>query len=490
MTLRSHLVDCLVCIAAALAGSACSAAGATTATGVPAAARSPAAPSAGDSILAIEASRVIGTIKPLQDLGLGPLLQRGEIDLTPYYEDLRVRTVRLHDVPWVYENVQDMNYVFPKDTADAGSAENYDFALTDHYVESISSAGIDVIYRLGYSAAFFAPRALQYIDPPRSYEHWADVAAHIVAHYDQGWDGGPSAHIKYWEIWNEPDTSIFWTGQPEDYFRLYEMTAKRIKSADATLKVGGPALAGGLPFLESFLKYCRDHQAPVDFVSWHIYTTKPEAVVERGKRVHDLMVRYGFGKAQSILDEWNYGFGGLWDPSRPGQAEGVHAYYELTRGEVGAAFDAAVLMAIQDASVDMAHFYTGSNMSTGLFTYEGAPTKAYYAFLAFANLLDCPQRLALTGAAGTRVTALAGLSKDGSAVRVLIAYRGDGPYRLDLRLDHAPWKGDTVAQLQLIDRASRVALPKPVTPVAKGGLIHLEMDGPTVELLTFRAPGP
>jgi hypothetical protein len=202
------------------------------------------------------------------------------------------------------------------------------------------------------------------------------------------------------------------------------------------------------------------------------------------------MVRYGFGKAQSILDEWNYGFGGLWDPSRPGQAEGVHAYYELTRGEVGAAFDAAVLMAIQDASVDMAHFYTGSNMSTGLFTYEGAPTKAYYAFLAFANLLDCPQRLALTGAAGTRVTALAGLSKDGSAVRVLIAYRGDGPYRLDLRLDHAPWKGDTVAQLQLIDRASRVALPKPVTPVAKGGLIHLEMDGPTVELLTFRAPGP
>jgi hypothetical protein len=484
MTARARLADCLVCIAAALAGFASDAAGASAAADATAAT---ALSGAGDPTLVIDAARVIGTIKPLQDLGLGPLLERGEIDLTPYYQDLRVRTVRLHDVPWVYDNVQDMNYVFPKDTADAGRAENYDFALTDHYVESISSAGMDVIYRLGYSAAFFAPRALQYIDPPRSYEHWTDVAAHIVAHYSQGWDGGPSTHIQYWEIWNEPDTSIFWTGQPEDYFRLYEMTAKRIKSLDASLHVGGPALAGGLPFLESFLKYCRDHQAPVDFVSWHIYTTQPEAVVERAKRVHELMVRYGFGKAQSVLDEWNYGFGGLWDPSQPGQADGVHAYYELTRGEVGAAFDAAVLMAIQDASVDMAHFYTGSNMSTGLFTTEGAPTKAYYAFLAFSKLLDSPQRLALTGAVGTPVTALAGVSKDVSAVRVLIAYRGDGPYRLNLRLDHAPWKGDAVVQRQLIDRASPVALPNPVTSSAMGGLVSLEIDGPSVELLTFRA---
>jgi hypothetical protein len=61
---------------------------------------------------------------------------------------------------------------------------------------------------------------------------------------------------------------------------------------------------------------------------------------------------------------------------------------------------------------------------------------------------------------------------------------------LDLRLDHAPWKGDAVAQVQLIDRASPIALPTPVASVTTGGLIHLEMDGPSVELLTLRAPGP
>jgi hypothetical protein len=58
-----------------------------------------------------------------------------------------------------------------------------------------------------------------------------DICAHIVRHYNQGWAKGPKAGIKYWEIWNEPDTG-FWAGTREEYYRLYAATAKALKEID------------------------------------------------------------------------------------------------------------------------------------------------------------------------------------------------------------------------------------------------------------------
>ena len=55
-----------------------------------------------------------------------------------------------------------------------------------------------------------------------------------------------------------------------------------LKALDPSLKVGGPALAGRLEFLDQFLSYCRLHQVPLDFVSWHIYTRDAHEVARRG----------------------------------------------------------------------------------------------------------------------------------------------------------------------------------------------------------------
>ena len=48
--------------------------------------------------------------------------------------------------------------------------------------------------------------------PPKDFEKWAHVCLNIVKHYNGGWDNGFHDQIKYWEIWNEPDGSAFWTG--------------------------------------------------------------------------------------------------------------------------------------------------------------------------------------------------------------------------------------------------------------------------------------
>jgi hypothetical protein len=442
-------------------------------------------------LITVDAARTIGTIKPLQDLGEGPLLMRGSVDETPYYQALGVKYVRLHDVPWVYDNVQDTNYVFPNDSADSAKPESYDFALTDHYIESMTSVGVEVIYRLGYSSEDYVPEPLRHVQPPQSYEKWTEVAAHIVEHYDKEWVGGPRRPIKYWEIWNEPDNTSFWTGTAEQYFRLYDMVAKRLKGIDPTLKVGGPALAGHVQFLEDFLKYCRDHQSPLDFVSWHSYAGRPEDAATAGRQVHELMQRYGYGDAQSILDEWNYDLTSFTPredrPGAPYVPGGTQKYYEITRSAFGAAFDASVLIALQDASVDIATFYTGTNMFMGLFSYAGDPTKAYYAFLAFRRLLDSPERIPVEGA-GERLKVLAGRSVDKKSVRVLLAYTGNDPYEFDLRLSGLPWDGTGIEKLQTIDGRAKAMTLSQTKPPSNGDLRHIRFEGPTVQLITLQAP--
>ena len=77
--------------------------------------------------LSIDASRSIRLIPPLQGLDNGPLCQRGIVDLSRYYKELGVRNIRLHDVPWTYDNAFDINYIFPKWDAAVDDPGNYNF---------------------------------------------------------------------------------------------------------------------------------------------------------------------------------------------------------------------------------------------------------------------------------------------------------------------------------------------------------------------------
>ena len=61
-------------------------------------------------------------------------------------------------------------------------------------------------------------------------------------HYNQGWARGFHDGIRYWEFWNEPD-GLFWSGTPQQFYALYEKTARALKSVDPTLKVGGDGKA-------------------------------------------------------------------------------------------------------------------------------------------------------------------------------------------------------------------------------------------------------
>ena len=437
---------------------------------------------AAEPIVTVDAGHAIGKIKAMQDLDNGPLCQRGIVDLSRYYKELGVRYVRLHDVPWTYDNAFDINYVFPKWEADPEKQENYDFTQTDFYLKTITSLNIKIIYRLGYSAEY--KTAVHHNAPPDSYSKWTKICTQIIRHHNEGWANGQKAGIQYWEIWNEPDGKGFWAGTPEQFYRLYVETAKAIKQAYPSLKVGGPALASDLGFLEGLLKYCHEHQAPLDFISWHIYTQSPEEVAQRARRVHELAVQYGYGKAESILDEWNWGPSG-WrklfvDPVAS------RTYFDTMQNARGGAFDAAVLTELQDAPVDIATYYSGTTLMWGMFTSSGAPQKPYYAFLAFRRLLDTPRRVAVQATGDPELRALAGLSEDGKLLRVLISNTGQATKDYQFEFKNLPWQAARCEE-QIVDEGRDLAARRTVRLERSNAVLHEQIKGPSVTLLSISA---
>lgn len=107
------------------------------------------------------------------------------------------------------------------------------------------------------------------ITPPSSYEEWKELIYKLVLHFTQRY-GIDEVKKWYFEVWNEPNLDGFWSGGMEEYFKLYEVTARAIKKVCNDYKVGGPATAG-IGWIKEFIDFCHNNDVPVDFISTHTY---------------------------------------------------------------------------------------------------------------------------------------------------------------------------------------------------------------------------
>lgn len=390
--------------------------------------------SVGFRTLHVDAGKVVGQLRSLQGLNGPPTpLMEGLPNLVEQYRALRVNMVRTHDfmgpadvdakydfknsdLAWLIPDDRqrvavvesgNSSVIFPDLTADPEKPESYNFGPTDKVLAAIHDTGAAIYYRIGRSWGANS-------EPPADFDKYASAVKHIAMHYNQGWANGFHYHIQYWEFWNEPD-GAFWASTPEQLFQLYEKTVRALKSIDPTLKVGGVGLADPThagPFREGFLDYCAKHKAPLDFYSWHTYAREdedPYGSVRLAKAMRSLIDQHGFPKAESILSEWNLS----WDFTAPEEKE--------LRGEHNAAFIGAVLSYLQDAPLDAAMFYRGDAAWMGLFDLQGKYYKTADTFEAMGEMLDTPQRLAVTGTDTVGFASLAGRSAVGRTVRILIS---------------------------------------------------------------------
>ena len=401
---------------------------------------------AGFRSLKVDAGKVIGELRSFQGLNGPPSpVMAGLPNLVQQYKDLRIDQVRTHDfmgpteidskfvlgsglLTWLIPNdaqragvvkAGNASIIFPDWSADSEKPASYNFAPTDKVIAAIRASGAEVYYRIGRSWG-------ANINPPDDFDKFASVVKHIAMHYNQGWANGFHDGIRYWEFWNEPE-ALFWSGTLQQFYSLYEKTARALKSVDSTLKIGGVAKAfpsddGG--YRESFIDYCASHHAPLDFYSWHTYangSADPYDAVRIAKEIRGILDTHGFPHAESILSEWNL------------SADFTESEKADLQGEHNAAYIGAVLSYLQDTSIDHAHFYRGDAAWMGLFDLDGKYFKTAYTFRAMGKMLDTAQRLPVEGTDTFGFAALAGRSADGNTVQILISnYAIPANYKPDL----------------------------------------------------------
>lgn len=107
------------------------------------------------------------------------------------------------------------------------------------------------------------------VTPPKSYEEW-ELLVEAFTRYIMERYGIEEVRHWYFEVWNEPNLSGFWSGTQDEYWKLYTASAKAIKRVDEKLRVGGPASSKG-NWVKEIITYTTKNKVPLDFVSTHLY---------------------------------------------------------------------------------------------------------------------------------------------------------------------------------------------------------------------------
>ncbi|MBR4518155.1 MAG: hypothetical protein IKO65_04045 [Victivallales bacterium] len=382
----------------------------------------------GHGCIRIDLEHALGPIKAMNAVNNGPSKARSDQTVSNFDEfaALEIPYARLHDSAHCHSyggwHSVDITGVFPDFEADAEKPENYDFTLTDEYLENIRLAGTEPFYRLGQSIEHWIKK--YGVNPPRDFHKWAVVCEHVIRHYNEGWADGFHWNIQYWEIWNEPDNqpaadgrpSSTWTGTVSQFCEFFTEVALYLKRCFPKLKIGGPSLGWDLEYGERILKHCRENAVQLDFFSWHYYCSTVEALVAKADAVHELMARYGYGNAESILNEYNYVRG--WSDEWPYSLDCESG----SRNYKGAAFVAAAMSALQRTSLDMLMFYdarVGCGMNNMFHLTSLEPLRGYYPFLAWSRLRRLGAEVAVGITDLPDIYATAAIGKDGS-VGVLV----------------------------------------------------------------------
>lgn len=168
----------------------------------------------------------------------------------------------------------------------AAKFKEYSFFQIGKIFDNLLKIGVKPFVELGFMPKIMASGKRQCnfeykgnITMPKSLDEWSgfitDFVNFLIDRY-----GSEEVSSWYFEVWNEPNLSVFFAGSKKDYFRLYEATAKAIKAVDSRIQVGGPSTAN-CAWIEDFVDFLSTNNIPCDFVSTHQYAGDPMGHVFR-----------------------------------------------------------------------------------------------------------------------------------------------------------------------------------------------------------------
>ena len=212
------------------------------------------------------------------------------------HDELGVQTVRAHailcDDLGVYREVD--------------GRPVHDFSRIDRVYDALLQTGLRPVVELSYmprdlardpSATVFAYEAI--ISPPRDWDRWAELVTALTAHLVERYGVEEVRDNWSFEVWNEANLDVFWSGTAEEYLRLYDVTVAAVRTVDDRLVVGGPSSAAA-QWVDLLLDHTSGTGAPVDFVSTHTYGSPP-------LDLRPILARQGRPDAKIWWTEWGPG---------------------------------------------------------------------------------------------------------------------------------------------------------------------------------------
>ena len=190
----------------------------------------------------------------------------------------------------------------------ANDASVYNFSYVDQIYDGLLARGVKPYVELSFMPPDLdskpkEARPLWYhliASPPKSYALWDGLIKTFARHLIQRY-GIEEVSSWYFEVWNEPNIA-FWNGTPAQasYFKLYDHTARDLKSVSPQLRVGGPSTASAA-WVTDFLDHVHKNRVPVDFVSTHAYGD----ACGPAKEVHKQIEASPYPHLPFILSEFN-----------------------------------------------------------------------------------------------------------------------------------------------------------------------------------------
>ncbi len=210
------------------------------------------------------------------------------------HRDLGVQAVRAHailcDDLGVYSEVD--------------GRPRYGFSAVDRVYDTVLDIGLRPVVELSFmprdlaadpAATVFGYGAI--ISPPKDWARWEELVARFTAHLVDRYGLAEVRERWSFEVWNEANLEVFWSGTPAEYLRLYDVSARAVKAVDPGLAVGGPASAAA-GWVDELLSHVDGTAAPVDFVSTHTYGSPP-------LDLRPLLARHGRDGGRIWWTEWN-----------------------------------------------------------------------------------------------------------------------------------------------------------------------------------------
>ena len=154
------------------------------------------------------------------------------------------------------------------------------FEVLDKYVALAEAHHVALLLPLGLSPQWASARPMEKSTyqpgnaaEPRNIEDWRNYVRVVASRY--------KGRIHEYEIWNEPNLKMFWTGDVDQMIVLTREAAQIIRAIDPNATIVSPAATtmNGVPWLREFLS--KGGGQDVDVIGFHLYVTPqpPEAMV-------------------------------------------------------------------------------------------------------------------------------------------------------------------------------------------------------------------